>query len=188
MEKLETSEIIVELRIGLSDGLIPPGTPLGKALGNVHPEALGAEIDGKILGLEDPVYQSGIYKILTSRSPRARELLWHTASHILAQAVLRLYPHAKLGIGPAIKDGFYYDFDFGTPISSDDLPRIESEMRREVEENYPLIRNEISREEALNYFQERGQIYKVELIHELDSTITTYSQAEFTDLCKGPHL
>lgn len=178
----------IYIKVGLGAGEIPAGTPLREALGSVPDEVVGAEYNGRLLGLEDPISDSGEYRLVTIRSPRARELLWHTASHLLAQAVLRLYPHAKLGIGPPIRDGFYYDFDFGTPISSDDLNRIEEEMRREVEENYPVYRREISREEALRLFREKGQDFKVELILELDGAISTYTQGEFTDLCKGPHL
>ncbi|MFH0765326.1 MAG: threonine--tRNA ligase [Calditrichota bacterium] len=120
--------------------------------------------------------------------PEAMEIFWHSASHILAQAVLRLFPQAKLGIGPAIKNGFYYDFDFGEPISVEELPRIEAEMERIVAENWDIRRAEISPEAALKFFGERGQTYKVELIRELEGAISTYSQGEFTDLCRGPHL
>ncbi len=124
-------------------------------------------------------------------SQDTQSVFWHSASHVLAQAVKRLYPHAKLGIGPAIRDGFYYDFDFGEPISSDDLEKIEAEMERIVSENLPIHRTEISYHEARKIFAEADQPYKIELIDEIKDTgeaASIYSQGEFTDLCRGPHL
>jgi len=167
---------------------VQSGISLRQALGSVRKGVIGAESDGKLYGLEDPVRASGDYRLLTVDSPRGMELFWHSSSHLLAQAVLRLYPHARLGIGPAIKDGFYYDFDFGQPISSDDLSRIEDEMRREVVADYPIVRAEIKPGEAKSLFSAKGQTYKVELIEGLNEQISTYTQGEFTDLCRGPHV
>jgi len=167
---------------------IRPGTRLRDVLGNIPPGVIGAEYEGKLYGLEDPIRASGSYRLLTLDSPRALEIFWHSASHLMAQAVRRLYPHAKLGIGPAIKDGFYYDFDFGETISSDDLARIEEEMHREVEADYPIIRLELSPDEARAFFKKEEQDYKLELIEGITETISTYTQGEFTDLCRGPHL
>ncbi len=118
------------------------------------------------------------------------ETLRHSASHILAQAVKRLWPEVKLAIGPAIEEGFYYDFDRATPFTEEDLPKIEEEMKKIIKENLPLKRKELSRAEALKFFLEKGEIYKVELINELPANepITVYEQAEFTDLCRGPHI
>ncbi|MDR2358090.1 MAG: threonine--tRNA ligase [Oscillospiraceae bacterium] len=114
----------------------------------------------------------------------------HTTSHIMAQAVKRLYPEAKLAIGPAIEDGFYYDFDTETPLSPEDLEKIEAEMRRIIKEKLPIERFELERAEALELMRSRGEPYKAELIENLppDASISFYRQGEFTDLCAGPHL
>ena len=114
----------------------------------------------------------------------------HTTSHILAQAVKRLYPDTKLAIGPAIEDGFYYDFEFKEPISSEDFSAIEKEMKKIVKERLPLERFTLSRDEAIAFMKERNEDYKVELIEDLpeDAVISFYRQGEFVDLCAGPHL
>ena len=114
----------------------------------------------------------------------------HTTSHILAQAVKRLYPETKLAIGPAIKDGFYYDFDRDEPFNDDDLRLIEKEMKRIIKEGLPLERFELPREEAIALMTEKEEPYKVELINDLpeDAVISFYKQGDFTDLCAGPHL
>ncbi len=164
------------------------GLPLGQAIAPVPAGVIGAECDGKLFGLSDPVYESGEYNLLELASPRAMELFWHSASHLMAQAVLRLYPHAKLGIGPAIRDGFYYDFDFGEQISSEDLEKIEAEMQKIVEADFPIQRSEVSSDKAKAIFAEQKQNYKVELIEGLAGAISTFSQGEFTDLCRGPHV
>ena len=114
----------------------------------------------------------------------------HTTSHILAQAVKRLYPDVRLAIGPAIDDGFYYDFEFSSPISSDDFTAIEKEMKKIVKERLALERFTLSREDALALMKERNEAYKVELIEDLpeDAVISFYKQGDFVDLCAGPHL
>ena len=115
---------------------------------------------------------------------------WHTTSHIMAQAVKRLYPNARLAIGPSIENGFYYDFDVEKPFSEDDLKAIEEEMKKIVKEDYELERFELPREEALKLMEEKGENYKVELINDLPKgeVISFYKQGEFVDLCKGPHI
>ena len=115
---------------------------------------------------------------------------WHTTSHIMAQAVKRLYPEAKLAIGPAIENGFYYDFDVEKPFSDEDLQRIEEEMKKIVKEDYELERFELPREEALKLMKEKNEPYKVELINDLPEgeIISFYKQGDFVDLCKGPHI
>ncbi|MBO4553909.1 threonine--tRNA ligase [bacterium] len=121
--------------------------------------------------------------------PKYRETFWHTASHCLAQAVVRLYPDVKLAIGPAIEEGFYYDFDTLTPFSPEDLVKIEEEMKKIAEADYKLEREEWPREKALEYFKEKDQTYKVEIIEDLDAKeVSVYKQGEFLDLCRGPHL
>lgn len=114
----------------------------------------------------------------------------HTTSHILAQAVKRLYPEAKLAIGPAIEDGFYYDFDVSEPFTPEMLEALEAEMRKICKEKLPLERFELPRDEAIKLMEERGEPYKVELINDLpeDAVISFYKQGDFTDLCAGPHM
>ena len=118
------------------------------------------------------------------------KLYWHTTAHILAQAVKRLFPEVKLAIGPAIDEGFYYDFDVETPFTDEDKARIEEEMKKIIKEDLPIERFELSREEAIAFMEERKEPYKVELIQELPEgeTISFYRQGEFVDLCRGPHL
>jgi len=120
-------------------------------------------------------------------SAEAYEFIRHTAAHVMAQAIMRLYGNVKLGIGPVIENGFYYDID-GVTISEDDLPKIEEEMRKIIKEDLALEREEISKEEALKLFKELGQDYKIELINELEGQISIYKQGEFIDLCRGPHV
>lgn len=118
------------------------------------------------------------------------KLYWHTTSHIMAQAVKRLFPNSKLAIGPAIDSGFYYDFDVETPFSEDDLRAIEEEMKKIIKEELPIERFELPRDEAIKFMEEREEPYKVELIKDLPEgeIISFYKQGEFTDLCRGPHL
>ncbi|NOX44274.1 MAG: threonine--tRNA ligase [Caldiserica bacterium] len=152
-------------------------------------EVVGALHDGELRDIRDPLPTEGEVRALTLSDPEALEILRHTAAHVMAQAVQRLFPGTKLAIGPAIRDGFYYDFEFPEPISHDDLPRIEEEMRRIVQANYPVERIFLSREEAIRLYRERGDVYKLELIAEIpDERISFYKQGEFIDLCRGPHL
>lgn len=167
---------------------ISAGTSLRDAIGEIPPGVLGAELDDTLFGLADPIFDSGSYRLIRKDSPRYVKILWHSTAHLLAQAVKRLYPRVKLGIGPAIKDGFYYDFDFGTPISADELPKIEAEMKKCAKENLRIVRQELSPQEAEEYFRVDGQDYKLELIGGIDEGISTYTQGEFTDLCRGPHI
>ena len=114
----------------------------------------------------------------------------HTTSHILAQAVKHIWPEAKLAIGPAIENGFYYDFDLDHKFTEDDLKKIEKEMKKIMKAGYPLKRFELPREEAISFMKERNEDYKVELIEDLpeDATISFYEQGDFTDLCAGPQV
>ncbi|MBQ5599018.1 MAG: threonine--tRNA ligase, partial [Lachnospiraceae bacterium] len=128
--------------------------------------------------------------ILTAKDPAGLAALRHTASHVMAQAVQRIWPTAKLAIGPSIADGFYYDIDFAEPISAEDLPKIETEMKKIIKEALPLERFELPREEAIAFMKEKEEPYKVELIEDLPegSVISFYKQGEFVDLCAGPHV
>ncbi|MCD8096664.1 MAG: threonine--tRNA ligase [Lachnospiraceae bacterium] len=148
------------------------------------------EVNGEIVDLRTVVEDDAQVNILTARDEAGLAALRHTASHVMAQAVLRLYPGTKLAIGPSIANGFYYDFEFEEPLTSDDFEKIEAEMKKIIKEDLPLERFTKPREEAIAYMQEKGEPYKVELIQDLpeDAVISFYSQGEFTDLCAGPHL
>ncbi|MCD8363866.1 MAG: threonine--tRNA ligase [Lachnospiraceae bacterium] len=148
------------------------------------------EVNGQIVDLRTVVEDDAQVNILTARDEAGLAALRHTASHVMAQAVLRLYPGTKLAIGPSIANGFYYDFEFEEPLTSDDFEKIEAEMKKIIKEDLPLTRFTKPREEAIAYMQEKGEPYKVELIEDLpeDAVISFYSQGEFTDLCAGPHL
>jgi len=150
--------------------------------------ALAAEVNGKVRDLNTPLYGDCTLNLLTFDDPEGKATYWHTASHIMAQAVKRLYPNVKLAIGPAIENGFYYDFDSEKTFTPDDLNRIEEEMQKIIKEDLPIERFVLSREEALKLME--NEPYKIELINELppDAEISFYRQGEFTDLCAGPHL
>ncbi len=152
--------------------------------------ACGGELDGESVDLRYVVDKDCQLNILTARDEKGLAALRHTASHVMAQAVKRLYPDAKLAIGPSIADGFYYDIDFASPIAAEDLEKIEAEMKKIIKEGLPLERFTLPREEALALMREKEEPYKVELIQDLPEgeEISFYKQGEFTDLCAGPHL
>ena len=150
-------------------------------------KALAVKIDGAVFGLDTVPKDGSRIEILTFDDEGGKKALWHTASHVMAQAVLRLFPDAKLAIGPAIDTGFYYDFDVQKPFDAADLEKIEKEMRRIVEENLPIEHYTLLREQALASMKDEP--YKQELIADLpDETLSFYKQGEFTDLCAGPHV
>jgi threonyl-tRNA synthetase len=154
-------------------------------------EAVLVRSNGRVQDLRLPLEDGQQIQILTTRDkddPDALAVLRHSAAHLLAEAVRRLYPGVKVAIGPAIENGFYYDFEFPEPISESDLPRIEEEIMREVREGRSWQRQEISRDEARKRFEEEGEEYKVELVDTADGDISLYTQGDFTDLCRGPHL
>ena len=148
------------------------------------------EVDGQVEDLRTVLDKDCELNILTVKDEAGLAALRHTASHVMAQAIKRLYPSAKLAIGPSIADGFYYDIDFETPITADDLEKIEAEMKKIIKEALPLERFTLPREEALALMKEKEEPYKVELIEDLPEgeEISFYKQGEFTDLCAGPHL
>ena len=152
--------------------------------------ALAAEVDGKVLGMGEVIESDATITFLTFDDQKGKDVFRHTASHILAQAVKRLYPDAKLAIGPAIENGFYYDIDTDVSFTPEVLDKISAEMKKIVKENLPVKKFVKSRSEALKYFEEKGETYKVELISDLpeDAEISFYEQGEFTDLCAGPHV
>lgn len=153
--------------------------------------ACAAKIDGEVCSLITPVTHDCHLEILTFDDENGKRTFWHTASHVLAQAVKRLYPQAKLAIGPAVENGFYYDFDVPQPFSREDLDKLEVEMKKIVKEGYRMERVEMTPEEATKLMEGRGEPYKCELITEhagKGEKITCYKQGEFIDLCAGPHL
>ncbi len=152
--------------------------------------ATAGEMDGEVVDLRTIVDHDCELNILTFSDEKGKGAFRHTASHIMAQAIKRLYPETKLAIGPSIAEGFYYDVDRETPFTAEDLEKIEEEMKKIVKENLEIKRYTMPREEAIAYFKEKAEPYKVELIEDLPEgeEISFYSQGEFTDLCAGPHL
>ena len=152
--------------------------------------ATAGEVDGEVVDLRTVIDKDCELNILTFNDEKGKGAFRHTTSHIMAQAIKRLYPDTKLAIGPSIEDGFYYDIDRETPLITEDLEKIEAEMKKIVKEDLPIKQYTMPRAEAIAYFKEKDEPYKVELIEDLpeDSVISFYSQGEFTDLCAGPHL
>ena len=152
--------------------------------------ATAGELDGEVVDLRTVVDKDSHLNILTFDDEKGAGAFRHTTSHIMAQAIKRLYPNIKLAIGPSISDGFYYDVDSETPLTTDDLEKIEKEMKKIVKEDLPITRYTKSRADAIAYFKEKNEPYKVELIEDLpeDAQISFYQQGEFVDLCAGPHL
>ena len=152
--------------------------------------ATAGEVNGEVVDLRTIVSEDCELSILTFQNEAGQGAFRHTASHILAQAVKRLYPETKLAIGPSVADGFYYDLDRETPFTAEDLEKIEAEMKKIVKEALPITSFTKPREEAIAYFEEKNEPYKVELIQDLpeDAVISFYQQGEFVDLCAGPHL
>ena len=149
-------------------------------------KAIAVKQNGRLTDMNVSVEEGEIEFVLPD-SPEGFEMINHSCSHLMAQAILRLYPQAKFGFGPAIEEGFYYDVDFGDVVLTDkDFPAIEAEMKKIVKENIPYRRKEVSKEEALALFADNP--YKIERIQELEGTISVYEQGEFKDLCRGPHV
>lgn len=149
----------------------------------------GARMNGHLLDLGTPLEEGGELEWVLLSSPQGLEILRHSTSHLMAQAVQSLFPGAKITIGPAIKEGFYYDFDYFRGFSPEDFPRIEARMKELIAQDLPIRRFTLSRGEALQLFQERQEPYKVELLEEIqDPEVSLYQQGEFIDLCRGPHL
>ena len=151
---------------------------------------VGAEYNGQLMGLQEKVYEDGQVNFFKYDSDQAKQLFWHTTSHLMAAAIQKLFPGALFAIGPAIENGFYYDIDSDHQFVPEDLEKIEKEMLNIAREKHDLVRKDISRQEALDYFEKRGDKYKVEIINDLpeDENISIYELGDFTDLCRGPHL
>ena len=186
-----------EVNIILPDGsskAFAAGTTLGEAVkqlsNSLAKKVLAADVNGELTDLREVLVDGSKVSFLTFAEDGGKHAFRHTASHVMAQAVKRLWPDAQLAIGPAIENGFYYDIDMEHKLVPEDLPKIEAEMRRIVKENLPIEKVLMERQEALDFFAAKQENYKVELINDLpaDAVISAYKQGEFTDLCAGPHL
>jgi len=153
-------------------------------------DALAIKVDGQLQDLTIPVERSAAVEIVTFSAPEGRETYWHSTSHLMAHAVKQLFPQARLAIGPAIEEGFYYDFDLERTLTPEDLVKIEKKMAELAKAGTPITRKSISRADALSFFHNKGETYKAELISELPEgeAITIYEQGDFADLCRGPHV
>ncbi len=167
----------------------PPGVT-ARGLADVKDDTLAAWVNGQAVDLDRPLLEGGQVQFLTFEDSQGRQVFRHSSAHLLAQAVKRLWPDAKLGTGPALEDGFYYDIWLADPLTESDLKRIEEMMQAIVQENHAIKRVEVSRDEALQLFQERHESFKQEIIEGIPegSAISLYQQGEFVDLCSGPHL
>ena len=185
MVKIQLRDDIREYESGVTPYQIAESISAGLAR-----VACAAKIDGKGCDLRTPIENDCAVEILTFDDPYGKKAFWHSTSHVLAQAVKRLFPDVKLTIGPAIDEGFYYDFDSEEPFTPDVLEKLEAEMKKIVKENEKIERFTLPREEAIAFMKERNEPYKVELIEDLPEgeVISFYRQGEFVDLCAGPHL
>lgn len=188
---------MADVKIILPDGSAKEyaaGTTLGEAVkqlsNSLAKKVLAANVNGELTDLREELEDGSEVAFLTFEEDGGKHTLRHTASHILAQAVKRLWPEAKLAIGPAIDKGFYYDIDMEHTLTPEDLGKIEKEMSRIVKENLPITKSVMSRQEAIEFFKSKNEDYKVELIQDLpeDAVISCYSQGDFIDLCAGPHV
>jgi threonyl-tRNA synthetase len=167
------------------------GAAIAAAIGpGLAKNALAAKVDGHVQDLDLPIAHDAAVAIVTRSSPEALELIRHDAAHVLAEAVQTLYPGTQVTIGPAIDDGFYYDFARDQPFTPDDLVKIEAEMRRVVERNDPIVREVWDRDAAITYFKSKGEFFKAELIEGFPESepTTVYRQGDWLDLCRGPHM
>ncbi len=154
-------------------------------------DALAVEVNGIVKDLRAPISHDAVVKFLTFDDEKGKEVYWHSTSHLMAHAILSLYPEAKFGVGPAIENGFYYDFDINTKLSEDDLRKIEERMNKIAKEDNSFERVELSKQKAVEYFSDKGDQYKIEILSDIDEndeTISIYHEGDFTDLCTGPHL
>ena len=186
---------MAEIKVSLPDGSVrefPQDASAKDVAGSIgkglQKAGIAARYNGELVDYTRPLAVDGNIEIITKDDDEALEILRHSAAHIMAQAIKRLHPDVKFGVGPTIENGFYYDTDMDVQLTEEELPAVEKEMMEIVKANYPFERREVSREEALEIFADDP--YKVELITELpeDDIITVYTQGEFTDLCRGIHI
>ena len=167
------------------------GEELAKKLSKkLYKKSIAMKIDDKLVDLADPIEKNCKIQFITEDDPEALEILRHSCAHVMAEAVKELFPEAKVTIGPAIENGFYYDFDYERPFTPEDLKKIEKKMAHLIKQNNKFTKRKVSREEAIKFFKDQNEDYKVEIINELpeDEEITLYTQGNFTDLCRGPHI
>ncbi|CAM3753394.1 threonine--tRNA ligase [Mesobacillus zeae] len=185
------------MKIKFPDGAVkeyPAGTTIEDIAASISPglkkKAVAGKVDGQMYDLRRPIEEDTAIEIITPERDEALEVLRHSTAHLMAQAIKRLYPKAKLGVGPVIEGGFYYDIDLENSLTPEDLPAIEKEMAKIVKENVEVVRKEVSRADAVKLFEEIGDEYKLELIEAIpaDETVTIYEQGEFFDLCRGVHV
>ena len=171
----------------------PEGSTLGSIFGSQYKEGFGlgiaAKLNGRIVDFHTPIRESGRLELLPIHSPEGIQVLRHSTAHLMASAVLKLFPDAKLAIGPAIDEGFYYDFQVNRPFQPEDLAQIEEWMKKIAEEDHPFVRAEMNRSEAMLQYKDKDEPFKVELLEGIkDDTVSTYTHSFFTDLCRGPHV
>lgn len=188
------SEVI---KLTFPDGAVKEferGTSTADVAGSISPglkkQALAGKLNGVLIDLKTPIEEDGAIEIITPKSEEALEILRHSTAHLTAQALKRLYPGIKLGIGPVIEGGFYYDVDSPEPISTEDFPKIEKEMKKIISENIEIERKNVSRDEAQKIYEEVGDEYKLELLEAIpaDEQVSIYYQGDFFDLCRGIHV
>jgi threonyl-tRNA synthetase len=188
------SEVV---KVSFPDGAVkefPKGTTTEDIAASISPglkkKAIAGKLDGEMFDFRRPIEKDGAIEIVTPDSSDALEVLRHSTAHLMAQAIKRLYKNVKLGVGPVIEGGFYYDIDLEESLSPEDLPVIEKEMKKIMNENLDIVRKEVSRNEAVEIFKEIDDEYKLELIEAIpeDETVTIYEQGEFFDLCRGVHV
>lgn len=185
------------IKVSFPDGAVkefPKGTTTEEVAGSISPglkkKAIAGKLNGQMYDLRRPIEEDGAIEIITQDSAEALEILRHSSAHLMAQAIKRLYKNVKLGVGPVIEGGFYYDIDLEESLTPEDLPLIEKEMKKIINENIEIVRKEVSREEAVQLFKKMDDEYKLELIEAIpaDETVTLYEQGDFVDLCRGVHV
>jgi len=185
------------VKLTFPDGAVkefPFGTTTEDVAASISPglkkKALAGKVEGQLYDLKRPIEQDGAIEIVTQDSADALEILRHSSAHLMAQAIKRLYKNVKLGVGPVIEGGFYYDVDIEESLTPEDLPLIEKEMKKIINENIEIVRKEVSRDEAVQLYKEMGDEYKLELIEAIPAgeTVTIYEQGDFFDLCRGVHV
>ncbi|MBD7935606.1 MULTISPECIES: threonine--tRNA ligase [Cytobacillus] len=185
------------IKVSFPDGAIKEfskGTTTEEIASSISPglkkKAIAGKVNNELFDLRRPIEEDAAVEIITQGSDEALEIMRHSSAHLMAQAIKRLYKNVKLGVGPVIESGFYYDIDMEESLTPDDLPKIEKEMKKIINENIEIVRKEVSREEALKIYEEIGDEYKIELIGAIPEgeTVTLYEQGEFFDLCRGVHV